>query len=61
MGLRIVDAGRRAQFVPVDLLRDTPAGVWVTGLPDMADVIVIGQDYVTDGVPVMPVYQELGQ
>lgn len=61
LGLRIVDAEKRAQFVAVTLLRDTPSGVWLTGLPDAADVIVIGQEYVTDGVPVEPSYQELGQ
>jgi len=47
--------------VPVTLLRDTPAGVWVTGPPARADIIVIGQEYVRDGVAVRPVYRELGQ
>ncbi|SEM83413.1 membrane fusion protein, multidrug efflux system [Roseovarius tolerans] len=61
LGLRLVDAETRAQFVPVTVLRDTPNGVWLTGLPETADVIVIGQEYVSDGVPVRPVYQELGQ
>lgn len=61
LGLRIVNPDSLAQFVPVELLRDTPSGVWLTGLPDSADVIVIGQDFVTDGVPVDPVFQELGQ
>jgi multidrug efflux system membrane fusion protein len=42
-------------------LRDTPTGVWLTGLADTAEVIVIGQEYVSDGVPVRPSYQELGQ
>ncbi|MEI4231417.1 efflux RND transporter periplasmic adaptor subunit [Roseovarius sp. D22-M7] len=61
LGLRLVEDDRRVTFVPVTLLRDTPNGVWLTGLPDAADVIVIGQDYVTEGVRVRPVYQELGQ
>lgn len=61
LGLRLVDAETRAQFVPVTVLRDTPNGVWLTGLPETADVIVIGQEYVSDGVPVRPVFQELGQ
>ncbi|KJS43752.1 efflux RND transporter periplasmic adaptor subunit [Roseovarius sp. BRH_c41] len=61
LGLRIVDTEKRAQFTAVTLLRDSPSGVWVTGLPDEADVIIIGQEYVTDGVLVEPVYQELGQ
>lgn len=61
LGLRVVDTETRAQFMPVTVLRDTPNGVWLTGLPETADVIVIGQEYVGDGVPVRPSYQELGQ
>ncbi len=61
LGVRIVDAESRALFTPITLLRDTPQGVWMTGLPESADVIVIGQEYVTDGVPVSPAFQELGQ
>ncbi|MCA0994404.1 efflux RND transporter periplasmic adaptor subunit [Alloyangia pacifica] len=59
MGLRIVSAEQTAQFVPVSVLRDTPEGVWVAGLPDEVDVITLGQEYVTDGVPVAPSYQEI--
>jgi multidrug efflux system membrane fusion protein len=61
LGLRLVDGDQQVTFVPVTLLRDTPNGVWLTGLPDEAEVIVIGQEYVTEGVRVDPVYQELGQ
>ena len=35
--------------------------VWVTGLPDTVDVIVLGQEYVTDGVPVVPSFEEVIQ
>lgn len=38
-----------AHFVPVELVRDTSEGVWILGLPDEADVIVVGQEYVVDG------------
>ncbi|MDT8327376.1 MAG: efflux RND transporter periplasmic adaptor subunit [Roseovarius sp.] len=61
LGVRIVDGESHALFTPITLLRDTPQGVWMTGLPESADVIVIGQEYVTDGVPVRPAFQELGQ
>jgi len=53
---RIVVANT-ARFVPVTLVRDTIDGVWVTGLPAQADVIVIGQEYVRHGVRVAPTYQ----
>ena len=52
---------RRALFLPVTLLRDTVDGVWLAGLPDMADVILVGQEFVIDGVPVVPTYQEAAQ
>ncbi len=54
MGVRVVDADSRAAFVPVDILRDTQDGVWITGLDPTAQVIVVGQEYVTDGVRVAP-------
>lgn len=58
LGVRIVDANGRALFQPVTVLRDTPQGVWLTGLPDQADVIVVGQEFVIDGVAVTVTYQE---
>jgi multidrug efflux system membrane fusion protein len=61
LGLRIVDETNTARFAPVTYLRDTVNGVLLAGLPDTADVIVVGQEFVTDGVPVQPHYQELSQ
>lgn len=61
LGVRIVSAENTAQFIPLTLLRDTAEGVWVSGLPAMANVITIGQEYVIDGVPVAPTYQEPNQ
>ncbi|SLN55218.1 efflux RND transporter periplasmic adaptor subunit [Roseisalinus antarcticus] len=58
LGVRLVDDDSRALFAPVTLLRDTAQGVWLTGLPEMADVIVVGQEYVIDGVPVDPTYRD---
>jgi len=52
LGLRLVDADSRTFFQPVQVLRDAPQGFWVTGLPVEADVVVVGQEYVTDGVEV---------
>lgn len=58
LGVRAVDAESRATFAAVDLLRDTVEGVWVAGLPDTLDVIVVGQEYVTEGVAVAPTMRE---
>ena len=58
LGVRLVSADTTAAFVPVELLRDTPQGVFVAGLPDQADVIVVGQEYVSDGVALDVTYRE---
>ncbi|SMX34453.1 efflux RND transporter periplasmic adaptor subunit [Actibacterium lipolyticum] len=57
VGVRLVDGENRAAFAAVDVLRDTVDGIWLTGLPDAADVIVVGQEYVVDGVPVLATYE----
>ena len=50
LGVRLVSEDETATFAPVDLLRDTTEGVYVDGLPDEAQVIVVGQEFVSDGV-----------
>lgn len=60
LGLRIVQDGK-ATFIQVEVLRDTVDGIWLAGLPDTAEVIVVGQEYVTDGVPVAVTYREVDQ
>ncbi|MEM1129891.1 MAG: efflux RND transporter periplasmic adaptor subunit [Pseudomonadota bacterium] len=52
MGLKLVDQDDRVMFAPVRILRDTPDGALVSGLPEEARIIVVGQEYVNDGVPV---------
>ena len=61
LGVRVVEQtpeGGRAGFAPVTLLRDTVAGIYVSGLPDVADVITVGQDFVSDGSPVRASFAE---
>ncbi|MEO0991134.1 MAG: efflux RND transporter periplasmic adaptor subunit, partial [Pseudomonadota bacterium] len=60
LGIRIAEEGL-ARFIPVAILRDTPNGVWVAGLPESADVIVVGQEFVTDGVPLAVTLREVTQ
>ena len=48
LGVRIAD-GTKAKFVAISVIRDAADGIWVTGLPHSVDVIVVGQEYVTDG------------
>ena len=61
LGIRVVDADSRAKFLPVRLQRDTVEGVWVEDLPEEVDVIVVGQEFVIDGVAVIPSYRDENQ
>ncbi|MEM7470909.1 MAG: efflux RND transporter periplasmic adaptor subunit [Pseudomonadota bacterium] len=57
LGVRLAQDGVAA-FAPVTILRDTVDGVWLDGLPQQADVIVVGQEYVIDGVTIDVTYRE---
>ncbi|CUH62390.1 Multidrug transporter MdtA [Thalassovita gelatinovora] len=61
LGVRIVEDDNVVAFKPVSLIRDTAEGTWVSGLPETVDVIVVGQEYVVDGVKVLPTYREVSQ
>lgn len=51
LGVMTVEAGS-ARFKPVELLRDNDSGAWVGGLSAAARIIVVGQEYVSEGTPV---------
>lgn len=61
LGVRLVGPDQRAQFTPVSILRDTVDGVWLAGLPQQARVIVVGQEYVIDGVKLAVSLREPGK
>jgi len=61
LGLRTVDEDNVVEFHTVQLVRDTAKGVWVTGLPTVSDIIVVGQEYVIEGVTVAPTLREVTQ
>jgi membrane fusion protein, multidrug efflux system len=42
----------------VQVLRDTPNGTWLAGLPDTANVIVVGQEFTSDGATVDVVWRD---
>ncbi|KZX58119.1 efflux transporter periplasmic adaptor subunit [Halioglobus sp. HI00S01] len=56
LGLRTIDDSNRVIFSPVDILEDGFGGVWVTGLPDKVNLIIVGQEYVAPGDIVDPVF-----
>lgn len=57
LGVRIAN-GDTAKFMEIKVIRDAEEGIWVTGLPASADVIVVGQEYVTDGSPIKVSYKD---
>ncbi|SPF80887.1 efflux RND transporter periplasmic adaptor subunit [Pseudoprimorskyibacter insulae] len=61
LGVRTLEANNTVKFIPVNLLRDTRQGVFVSGLPDRVNIITVGQEYVIDGVTVAPTYEEVTQ
>jgi multidrug efflux system membrane fusion protein len=61
LGVRTINDASIVEFHKISLMRDTTEGVWVTGLDDVANVIVVGQEYVIAGVKVAPTYQDLSQ
>ena len=55
LGLKTVGADNRVKFVPVRIVGGTDREVYVTGLPAICDIIVVGQDFVTADELVEPV------
>jgi multidrug efflux system membrane fusion protein len=48
-GIRFVRTDGRVGFAPVQVQDETPEGIWVTGLRGPAQVIIVGQSYVSEG------------
>jgi multidrug efflux system membrane fusion protein len=53
--VKTVNELNRVVFHPVEIARSETGGVWVTGLPEKAGIIVVGQGYVSRGQTVSPV------
>ncbi len=49
VGIKILDDKNKVVFFPVEKVKDTIDGMWVTGLPNNANIIVTGQEYVAVG------------
>ena len=58
LGVRTVDEDGIVGFSEIEILRDTTEGVWLSGLPEKANIITIGQEYVVQGVKVAPVFDQ---
>jgi len=49
LGLKTAEADGLVGFHPVEVVRADAAGLWVSGLPDEAEVITLGQGFVQAG------------
>lgn len=49
LGVKTVDDNDVVRFHAIELVRAQIDGIWVTGLPETAQVIIVGQGYVNDG------------
>ena len=54
LGVRYVNYDNRVVFAPVETIDEDPSGVWVTGLPERVNIIIEGQDFVSNGAQVNP-------
>ncbi len=52
VGVRYLDFENKVRFSRVTTIDETSAGIWVSGLAKNTNLIVQGQDYVTEGVKV---------
>jgi multidrug efflux system membrane fusion protein len=57
LGVRVVQDGA-ARFVQVEIMSDAPGGVWLAGLPAEVEVIVVGQEFVTEGSAIAVTYAD---
>jgi len=49
VGVKAVDDKNEVIFYPTNTVKDTVNGMWVSGLPDIVNLIVSGQEYVSIG------------
>ena len=57
IGVRTVNAQNQVEYHPVEIVRTDVDGVWVSGLPDVATVITVGQEMVVPGEEVEVSYE----
>ena len=53
--MKIVDAEDEVRFLPVELISDTPDGMWLSGLPEVVNLITMGHEFVAVGQRVISV------
>ena len=49
LGIKIVDEGDTVLFIPAQLVKAESDGVWLSGLPEAARIITVGQGFARAG------------
>ncbi len=57
VGIRHIGKDNVVKFQPVEILSDSPRGAWITGLPEKATIITVGQEFVSEGQRVNPTFE----
>ena len=58
IGVKVVNAQNKVEFLPVKILADKPEFMWIEALGDEITLITVGQDFVIEGQTVNPVLSE---
>ncbi len=61
IGVRTVSTDNRVEFHRVEIVHEEQGGVWVTGLPEVATIITVGQELVVAGQDVDPVFERAAE
>jgi multidrug efflux system membrane fusion protein len=57
LGIRTLNANNVVEFHEVAVVREDADGVWVSGLPEVATIITVGQELVVPGERVEPYFE----
>jgi len=49
IGVKALNPNKIVEFYPIQKVKDTVDGMWVSGLPNQVDLIISGQEYVSVG------------
>ena len=56
IGVRVVNDNDEVRLLPINIIEDTNDGIWVTGIPNLSKLIVLGQGFVKNGEKVQTTF-----
>ncbi len=55
LGVKIVNSQDRVEFLPIQVVKSSPNGLWISGLPKGSRIITVGQGFVRVGDKVIAI------